>query len=118
MLLGKILADDPDDLHRSKKTRSQGKVRGRTSQNALRGAKGRLDRIKRDCADDQDTHRYLPIMGFSLTRMPLGMRARSVMIAFLSDTAQSQDRPSDKVIATRRIVLCANSTFCCNSFKT
>src|SRR5206468_1286105 len=118
VLLGKILTDDPDDTNRSKKTRRQREVGSRTAQDPLCGAEGSFDGIECHRADNQNAHRYLPIMGFRLARTFLGMRVRSVMIASLSDDSQPQDRASDSAVTTRRIVLCASSTFCCKTFKT
>src|SRR3990170_6470067 len=56
VLIGKILADDADDSHRSEETRRQRKIRGRPAQNPLCHTERRLDGIKRDSPHDQDAH--------------------------------------------------------------
>src|SRR3990172_7777659 len=60
VLIGKILANDADDSHRSEKTRRQGEVGRRSTQDPLRRAERRLDGIKRDSPDNQNAHLFNP----------------------------------------------------------
>src|SRR3990167_7864409 len=60
VLIGKILADDADDSHRSEKTRRQRKIRGRPAQNPLRRTERRLDGIERHSPHNQNAHLFDP----------------------------------------------------------
>src|SRR3990172_5496491 len=118
VVIGKIIADDADDPDRRKKTRRQGKIRRRTAENPLRRARWRFDGIEGDGSYDQYTHRYFPIIGFSLARTCLGMRAGSVIIAFFNAEAQEQAGEVGGTRAIRRTVFCARATFWVKTART
>src|SRR3989304_6744763 len=60
VLIGKILADDADDSHRSEKTRRQSEVGRRSTQDPLRRAERRLDRMQTTSPHNQDAHLFNP----------------------------------------------------------
>src|SRR5262245_40969914 len=129
IILRKVFADDADDSHRGKETRAEGEVRGRTAQDALRRTERRLDRIKGNRANNQDTHRvnpkprisnqrYFPMIGRRAARTFLGISAGCVIIASFNAEAQPQTRSWVNEATARRIVFCASSTFCLSTAST
>src|SRR3989338_1353250 len=56
ILFRKILADNPHDLYRRKKTRRHGKIGGRSSQDALGRPERGLYGVKGYGSNHQDTH--------------------------------------------------------------
>src|SRR6185503_19483188 len=118
IILGKILADHTDDPHRGKKAGAESEIRRRTAENALGRAERGFDGVKSNGADNQDTHRYFPMIGFNSARNFLGIRDRSVMIASFSAEAQAQERAWVSSAAARRIVRWARSTLFLSTVKT
>src|ERR1044071_6165162 len=118
VVLRKILADDADDADRREKARAQGEVRSRAAEDTLGRAERRLDGIESHGTDDQNTHKYFPMIGSSSARIFFGIRARSVMIASFNAEAQPQARGADNSAAARAIVRCARATFCFSTVST
>src|SRR5581483_10514260 len=95
VFVGKIPADDADDSHGGEEARAHGEVGRRSAQDALGGARWRLDRIESDGADDEYAHlMYFPMIGLRSRTIFAGIFFRSVMIAFASAAPQPQPRAS------------------------
>src|SRR5262249_53247459 len=118
VFLRKILADNPDNAHRSKKTRRQGEIGGRSAEDALRGSEGCFNGIKRNRTDNQNAHRYFPMIGRRSERSFFGIRVRSVIMASFSDDRQAQARESAKSVTVRPMIFWASATFCCSTART
>src|SRR5581483_915658 len=119
VFVGKIPADDADDSHGGEEARAHGEVGRRSAQDALGGARWRLDRIESDGADDEYAHlMYFPMIGLRSRTIFAGIFFRSVMIAFASAAPQPQPRASGKRVTTRRMMRCAKSTFCLSTAST
>src|SRR5262245_5672986 len=118
VFLGKILADHTDNAHGSEKTRRQGKIGCRSPEYALRGPEGCFNGIKRNRTDNQNAHRYFPMIGRRSERICFGILVLSVIIASFSDDLQAQARASVKRATVRPMILWASATFCCSTART
>src|SRR6516162_8062876 len=59
MIVGKVLANDTDELRLGKKAGRATKITGRSAEDIVHGPAGCLDRIESDGADDEEGHSNL-----------------------------------------------------------